>query len=455
MGSWSAGLLPTGAAAQVRGSLLRAAGLGNPGRGGQRTEQDEVVGQAPPGWYPDPSGEATLRFWEGTVWTSQTCNAAPRRHNEPPTGTTGLPGSGAAIETTKPTSKFTRYAQQQAVCAQVAPRADSSAQGARVQGRPAHTMTTPSKTVPPTLRAQALMSQGHGAMVRPPSRSARYAQLASTVLAAVAASALAYFGWVLVGTNVVGDLAQQHMQQVIAATTSFGPQAAGAQISAPVTEPSTRAASQPVSTLGPASAAHRQSTAAASRSTVRAAGQPAHAVPEFPPVGTPMGTIKIPAIGLDYAFSSGANPAQLAVGPGAWTTGAYPGAPGNFVMSGHRTTHGGYFYNLANLRYGDLIYIKVPGLPMSVYQVRGAAVVLPTTTLVGDKTAGARLTMTTCTPTGWATNRLVVEAELVKGLWASSATPASTWQTLAPKGDAIDLQAHPSMTIGQLDPTAQ
>lgn len=31
----------------------------------------------PPGWYPDPSGQAGLRWWDGVAWTTSTSGAAP------------------------------------------------------------------------------------------------------------------------------------------------------------------------------------------------------------------------------------------------------------------------------------------------------------------------------------------------------------------------------------------
>jgi DNA-binding beta-propeller fold protein YncE len=40
------------------------------------------VAHSPPGWYPDPSGVAGLRYFDGTAWTSWTNPAGPR--SEPP-----------------------------------------------------------------------------------------------------------------------------------------------------------------------------------------------------------------------------------------------------------------------------------------------------------------------------------------------------------------------------------
>lgn len=32
-----------------------------------------------PGWYDDPSGDATLRWWDGAAWTERTRERGPRR----------------------------------------------------------------------------------------------------------------------------------------------------------------------------------------------------------------------------------------------------------------------------------------------------------------------------------------------------------------------------------------
>jgi hypothetical protein len=45
-----------------------------PPAGGERpapARPAESVGP-PPGWYPDPQGQARLRYWDGTAWTEQT-----------------------------------------------------------------------------------------------------------------------------------------------------------------------------------------------------------------------------------------------------------------------------------------------------------------------------------------------------------------------------------------------
>ena len=34
----------------------------------------------PPGWYPDPSGDAPTRYWDGALWTGATAGLAPVIH---------------------------------------------------------------------------------------------------------------------------------------------------------------------------------------------------------------------------------------------------------------------------------------------------------------------------------------------------------------------------------------
>lgn len=148
--------------------------------------------------------------------------------------------------------------------------------------------------------------------------------------------------------------------------------------------------------------------------------------------GSAMATLSIPAIGLEQTIVHGVAPRDLDKGPG-WMDGtALPGAPGNAVLSGHRTTHGGPFRHLDELKNGDKITVSVPGHAPSVFEVRSIFVVKPGDVWVANATDGVRLTMTTCHPEGSDKQRLVVQAELVSGESLSYATPAATWQASTP-----------------------
>lgn len=144
--------------------------------------------------------------------------------------------------------------------------------------------------------------------------------------------------------------------------------------------------------------------------------------------GSPVAVIRIPRIDAAYVVQLGTDPDTLEEGPGLWQYGAVPGMPGNATIAGHRTTHGAAFRHIDDLVAGDLIEVVVPGLGTSIYEVRASEVVLPADTGVTSDGPGVRLTLTTCHPVGSARERLVVQAEMIEGLHASSALPRSEWQ---------------------------
>jgi sortase A len=157
---------------------------------------------------------------------------------------------------------------------------------------------------------------------------------------------------------------------------------------------------------------------------------PALVYPKLPATGELVGRLSIPAIELDWMIVAGTDPDTLKKGPGAWLYGAFPGAPGNATLSGHRTTYGGPFRRLGDLQKGDKIMFDAPDGSRSVFEVRGMGVVSPKDVYVTEEVPGVRLTLLTCDPPGTAARRLVVQAELIEGPFVGQALPSNEWSFL-------------------------
>ena len=143
--------------------------------------------------------------------------------------------------------------------------------------------------------------------------------------------------------------------------------------------------------------------------------------------GAPVGRIVIPRMGLDEIMVAGTGTAELAKGVGIATWGVLPGTPGNAVLAGHRTGHGGPFEEVDRLVYGDQIIVEIPKQGRAVFEVRGHKVVRPTDTGVSRQTRGVRLTLTSCHPPGSTGYRYVVQAELVAGDWLDYSINRGDW----------------------------
>jgi sortase A len=76
--------------------------------------------------------------------------------------------------------------------------------------------------------------------------------------------------------------------------------------------------------------------------------------------GDAAGTLEIPHIHLRKVIVSGANPKDLAKGPGLYAQSTMPGSGGAVAIAGHRTTHGAPFLDIDKIRVGDHIYVTVP-----------------------------------------------------------------------------------------------
>jgi sortase A len=160
-----------------------------------------------------------------------------------------------------------------------------------------------------------------------------------------------------------------------------------------------------------------------------------------PPEGSPVGEIRIPAIGIDQVIVSGTATQDLRQGPGHYTNTPLPGQAGNAGMAGHRTTYGHPFYNLNVLKVGDpIVLTTVQGI--FVYDTTGSQVVPPSDGAILQNQTGAWVTLTTCNPRFSASTRLVVTAKLVHSQLFAAA-PAATTKPPATKGHK---KGHPETT---------
>ncbi|HEX6051229.1 MAG TPA: class D sortase [Gemmatimonadaceae bacterium] len=124
--------------------------------------------------------------------------------------------------------------------------------------------------------------------------------------------------------------------------------------------------------------------------------------------GTPVARLVIPRIGLDEIVVEGVSDADLRAGPGHMIGSAFPGAPGNAVVSAHRDRH---FRSLGRLVVGDTIHTESDAgrVSWTVSRVR----VVDADARVLWSTRVPALTLTTCWPIrffGPAPDRLIVEA---------------------------------------------
>jgi sortase A len=137
--------------------------------------------------------------------------------------------------------------------------------------------------------------------------------------------------------------------------------------------------------------------------------------------GDSLTRLRIPSLGVDVVVVEGISADALRAGAGH-----YPGYPlpcdlGNVPIAGHRTTYGKPFANVDQLNVGDQIILDTP-VGSCTYQVDAKPFVVDPNDVGVIRTppapaapAGADhiLTLTTCTPKGSASHRLVVQATML------------------------------------------
>ncbi|WP_160573985.1 class E sortase [Actinomadura physcomitrii] len=153
-----------------------------------------------------------------------------------------------------------------------------------------------------------------------------------------------------------------------------------------------------------------------------AADQPAaarHAA--RPRIGKVIGTISIKRIHLKIKMREGVSERVLSKGVGHYPRTAPPGALGNTVLLGHRTTWLHPFGRLDRLRRGDRIVLKAHHRTY-VYRVRGRHIIKPTDRRAlepvpfkrGKAPDGEYVTLISCTPKGSDRRRIVVVGKMRK-----------------------------------------
>jgi LPXTG-site transpeptidase (sortase) family protein len=132
--------------------------------------------------------------------------------------------------------------------------------------------------------------------------------------------------------------------------------------------------------------------------------------------GRPIGRIVIPAIGLNMVMVQGVDTSALAEGPGHYPGTPMPCSVGDVAIAGHRTTFLHPFSALDELVPGDVVRLETPRLSCEYVVTRPPFSVLPSDVAVVADTPGSyTLTLTTCTPRGSASHRLIVKGVMVPG----------------------------------------
>jgi sortase A len=149
------------------------------------------------------------------------------------------------------------------------------------------------------------------------------------------------------------------------------------------------------------------------------ASDPAKALPYD--VGKGIARIYFPTLGKDvhYVVVEGVGHDDLKKGPGHYPDTARPGALGNLVISGHRTTYLAPFNRIDELHPGDPIVVETQ-TTWFTYRVYDSDVVKPSAVAVtypvpyhqGEPATKRLITLTTCNPKYSARTRLIVFGEL-------------------------------------------
>ena len=157
-----------------------------------------------------------------------------------------------------------------------------------------------------------------------------------------------------------------------------------------------------------------EQSAATATPQAKAPSLPVPQAPPAPRANEPvvtLGTIEIPRIGLNTSLFEGITLTTFDRGPGHWPGSALPGAMGNVVVGGHRTSKARPFRHLEQLAPGDEV-IFTTDAGRYVYHVMRTEIVTPDAMWIINQTEAYTATLFACNPVGSTKERIVVFLEL-------------------------------------------
>ena len=141
-------------------------------------------------------------------------------------------------------------------------------------------------------------------------------------------------------------------------------------------------------------------------------------LPENAHADTPqvvIGIIELPRIGVSAELQEGITLTAINRGPGHWPHTAMPGALGNVVIAGHRTTYSKPFNRLNELQPGDVVTMTTADGRFD-YQVRGVVIVPGEAVDIATQSYAHTATLFACHPPGSARQRIVAKLRLLDAM---------------------------------------
>lgn len=126
-----------------------------------------------------------------------------------------------------------------------------------------------------------------------------------------------------------------------------------------------------------------------------------------------LGSVAIPALGIDRPLFDGIRLPTFDRGPGHWPGTALPGQIGNMVIGGHRTSGNADFADIDRLQPGDEVIVTDTAGASFTYAVQSVEIADPFAERIVYQTPARTATLFACHPPGSVAQRVVVHLALL------------------------------------------